>query len=78
VTLFFGGYQFPWVNSLDKYGPIWFLLKLGALVTAFIWLRASQPRLRYDQLMRLGWKVLLPIATVNAVVTALIVAWVAA
>jgi NADH-quinone oxidoreductase subunit H len=78
VTLFFGGYQFPWINSLDEFGPIWFLLKLGVLVTAFIWLRASQPRLRYDQLMRLGWKVLLPIATVNALVTALIVAWVAA
>jgi NADH-quinone oxidoreductase subunit H len=75
VTLFFGGWQFPWVHSLDRFGPIWFLLKLGILVTLFIWLRASQPRLRYDQLMRLGWKVLLPIATVNALVTALIVVW---
>ena len=75
VTLFFGGWQFPWVHSLDRFGPIWFLLKLGALVTAFIWLRASQPRLRYDQLMRLGWKVLLPLATLNALVTALVVVW---
>jgi NADH-quinone oxidoreductase subunit H len=75
VTLFFGGWQFPWVHSLDRFGPIWFLLKLGILVTLFIWLRASQPRLRYDQLMRFGWKVLLPIATVNALVTALIVVW---
>ena len=75
VTLFFGGWQFPWIHSLDRFGPIWFLLKLGALVTAFIWLRASQPRLRYDQLMRLGWKVLLPLATLNALVTALIVVW---
>jgi NADH-quinone oxidoreductase subunit H len=75
VTLFFGGWQFPWIESLNRFGPIWFLLKLGALVTLFIWLRASQPRLRYDQLMRFGWKVLLPVATVNAVVTALIVAW---
>jgi NADH-quinone oxidoreductase subunit H len=75
VTLFFGGWQFPWVHSLDRFGPIWFLLKLGALVTAFIWLRASQPRLRYDQLMRFGWKVLLPLATLNALVTALIVVW---
>ena len=73
VTLFFGGWQFPWVESLDRFGPIWFLLKLGALVTAFIWLRASQPRLRYDQLMNLGWKVLLPLATINAVVTAALV-----
>ena len=46
------------------------------LVTAFIWLRAAQPRLRYDQLMRLGWKVLLPAATLNALVTALLVVWV--
>jgi NADH-quinone oxidoreductase subunit H len=75
VTLFFGGWQFPWVHSLDRFGPIWFLLKLGILVTAFIWLRASQPRLRYDQLMRLGWKVLLPLATLNALVTALVVVW---
>ena len=76
VTLFFDGWHFPWVHSLDRLGPIWFLAKLGVLVTAFIWLRASQPRLRYDQLMRFGWKVLLPIATVNALVTALLVVWV--
>jgi NADH-quinone oxidoreductase subunit H len=73
VTLFFDGYHFPWVESLDKLGPIWFVLKLFTLVTLFIWLRASQPRLRYDQLMRFGWKVLLPVATVNALVTAALV-----
>jgi NADH-quinone oxidoreductase subunit H len=73
VTLFFDGWHFPWVESLDALGPLWFLLKLGALVTAFIWLRASQPRLRYDQLMRFGWKVLLPVATINALVTAALV-----
>ena len=76
VTLFFGGWHFPWVPSLDRLGPIWFVAKLAVLVTAFIWLRASQPRLRYDQLMRFGWKVLLPVATVNAVVTALLVVWI--
>jgi NADH-quinone oxidoreductase subunit H len=76
VTLFFGGWHFPWVHDLDILGPIWFIAKLVILVTAFIWLRASQPRLRYDQLMRFGWKVLLPIATVNALVTALLVVWV--
>jgi NADH-quinone oxidoreductase subunit H len=73
VTLFFGGYHFPWVHSLDVLGPIWFVLKLFILVTVFIWLRATQPRLRYDQLMRFGWKVLLPIATLNAVITAALV-----
>ena len=66
VTLFFDGYHFPWVHSLDQFGPIWFVLKLFTLVAVFIWLRATQPRLRYDQLMRFGWKVLLPVATVNA------------
>ena len=73
VTLFFGGYHFPWVPQLDKFGPIWFVLKLFTLVAIFIWLRATQPRLRYDQLMRFGWKVLLPVATVNALVTAFLV-----
>jgi NADH-quinone oxidoreductase subunit H len=76
VTLFFGGWHFPWVHELDILGPLWFVLKLVVLVTIFIWLRASQPRLRYDQLMRFGWKVLLPVATVNALVTALLVVWV--
>src|SRR5262245_11237522 len=73
VTLFLGGWTFPFAESLDRFGPIWFVAKLGLLVTAFIWLRASQPRLRYDQLMRFGWKVLLPVATVNAIVTAFFV-----
>ena len=76
VTLFFGGWHFPWVEELDKFGPIWFVLKLFFFVGVFIWLRASLPRLRYDQLMRFGWKVLLPVATVNALVTALLVVWI--
>jgi NADH-quinone oxidoreductase subunit H len=76
VTLFFDGWHFPWVHALDVLGPIWFVLKLFTLVAIFIWLRATQPRLRYDQLMRFGWKVLLPVATINALVTALLVVWV--
>jgi len=70
VTLFFGGWQGPWAPL----GPLWFFLKLLIAVSVFIWIRATLPRLRYDQLMRFGWKVLLPVATVNAVVTALVVA----
>jgi NADH-quinone oxidoreductase subunit H len=69
VTLFFGGWLGPWAPL----GPLWFVLKLGVLVVIFIWLRATLPRLRYDQLMDFGWKVLLPVATVNALVTAALV-----
>src|SRR5213076_1787717 len=68
VTLFFEGWHGPW-----DIGPIWFLLKTMAVLFGFIWLRTTLPRLRYDQLMRFGWKVLLPVATVNAVVTAALV-----
>jgi NADH-quinone oxidoreductase subunit H len=68
VTLFFGGWGGPLLP-----GPVWFLLKLIALIFVFMWLRATLPRLRYDQLMRFGWKVLLPVATINAVVTAVLV-----
>ena len=50
------------------------MLKLLLAITIFIWIRASVPRLRYDQLMRFGWKVLLPVATLNAIVTAAVVA----
>jgi NADH-quinone oxidoreductase subunit H len=69
VTLFFGGWYGPWAPL----GPLWFVLKLLAVLFIFLWLRATLPRLRYDQLMRLGWKVLLPLATINAVVTAALV-----
>ena len=68
VTLFLGGWHGPWFP-----GPIWFLIKLFLLLFVFIWVRTTVPRLRYDQLMRFGWKVLLPIATLNAVVTAILV-----
>ena len=69
VTLFFGGWHGPW----EPLGPLWFFLKLAVAVFIFIWMRAALPRLRYDQLMRFGWKVLLPVATLNAFVTALVV-----
>ncbi|MGD0167577.1 MAG: NADH-quinone oxidoreductase subunit NuoH [Gaiellaceae bacterium] len=70
VTLFFGGWLFPVGHRL---GPLWFLLKLAIVLFCFIWARATLPRLRYDQLMDLGWKVILPVATVNAVATAFFV-----
>ncbi len=71
VTLFFGGWHGPWLP-----GPVWFLLKLIVILFVFIWMRTTLPRLRYDQLMAFGWKVLLPVATVNAVLTALLVVWI--
>jgi NADH-quinone oxidoreductase subunit H len=72
VTLFFGGWNGPWAPL----GPLWFVIKLAIFVSVFIWIRASVPRLRYDQLMRFGWKVLLPVATINALITALLVVWI--
>jgi NADH-quinone oxidoreductase subunit H len=70
TTLFLGGWTGPWDDWL---GPVWFLLKVAVMIFVFIWLRTTLPRLRYDQLMRFGWKVLLPVATINAVVTAALV-----
>ncbi|HEX6489912.1 MAG TPA: NADH-quinone oxidoreductase subunit NuoH [Gaiellaceae bacterium] len=75
VTLFLGGWHFPFAHGLDYLGPLWFVLKLLTLLFLFIWLRATLPRLRYDQLMSFGWKILLPVATLNALVTALVVVW---
>jgi NADH-quinone oxidoreductase subunit H len=69
VTLFFGGWYGPWAPL----GPLWFVIKLLLVIFVFLWLRATLPRLRYDQLMRFGWKVLLPAATINALVTAALV-----
>jgi NADH-quinone oxidoreductase subunit H len=71
VTLFFGGWGGPVLP-----GPVWFLLKLALFIFVFMWLRATLPRLRYDQLMKFGWKILLPVATLNAVVTAVLVTYV--
>jgi NADH-quinone oxidoreductase subunit H len=72
VTLFFSGWHGP--GGVSPYlAPLWFVLKTLGVMIVFIWVRATLPRLRYDQLMRFGWKVLLPIATLNAVVTAALV-----
>jgi NADH-quinone oxidoreductase subunit H len=70
VTFFLGGWQGPGPGWLD---PIWMLVKTLSLVFVFIWVRSTLPRLRYDQLMSLGWKVLLPLATLNVLVTAIVV-----
>jgi NADH-quinone oxidoreductase subunit H len=69
TTLFLGGWRGPWLPPV-----VWFLIKLYLFIFLFIWLRGTLPRFRYDQLMRFGWKVLLPIALVNIMVTAVFVA----
>jgi NADH-quinone oxidoreductase subunit H len=73
VTLFLGGWHGPGWDGPTWSAPLWFLGKLVILLYVFIWMRTTLPRLRYDQLMRFGWKVLLPVATINAVVTAILV-----
>jgi NADH-quinone oxidoreductase subunit H len=73
VTLFLGGWNIPWVDPPTWVDPIVVIVKMLALVFLFIWVRATLPRLRYDQLMALGWKVFLPLATLNALVTAILV-----
>jgi len=68
TTLFLGGYHAPWplnlIPGIDSgwLGPIWFLAKVLMFMFLFVWLRGTLPRLRYDQLMDLGWKWLIPIS----------------
>jgi NADH-quinone oxidoreductase subunit H len=70
TAMFLGGWRGPGPDAL---GPLWVLLKMFLVIVVFIWIRATLPRLRYDQLMAFGWKVLLPLATLNALVTAIVV-----
>jgi NADH-quinone oxidoreductase subunit H len=73
VTLFFGGWQ-PLIPQLSFIpGVIWFCIKLFIVVFFFMWQQWTYPRLRYDQVMKLGWKVLFPLALINLLITALIV-----
>lgn len=69
TTLFLGGWlgPFEWGKDLPI---VWFAIKMALFIFFFIWVRATLPRLRYDQLMSLGWKVLVPLATLNLIVTA--------
>ena len=67
-TLFFGG----WIGPIFS-GPWWLLIKMVIFAFIFVWLRATLPRLRYDQLMRLSWGALLPLGLLNVLVTAILV-----
>jgi len=74
VTLFLGGWNIPFWNDAPTFlDPIVVIVKMLGFLLFFIWVRGTLPRLRYDQLMSFGWKVLLPLATLNALITAIIV-----
>jgi NADH-quinone oxidoreductase subunit H len=68
--LFLGGYDGPLLP-----GPVWMILKMFVFLFLSIWIRSTLPRVRYDRLMTFGWKVLLPVATANLLVTSAVVAW---
>jgi NADH-quinone oxidoreductase subunit H len=68
--LFLGGYDGPVLP-----GPLWMLIKMFIFLFLSIWVRSTLPRVRYDRLMTIGWKVLLPLATINLLVTSAIVAY---
>jgi NADH-quinone oxidoreductase subunit H len=74
TTLFLGGWLMPFgIHPPGWVDPIVVLAKMFLVFTFFIWVRTTLPRLRYDQLMSFGWKILLPLATLNMLVTAIIV-----
>lgn len=80
ATLYLGGWQFPYLQTFGLpplvegfLGVFVFAIKVVALVLFFIWVRWSLPRFRYDQLMNLGWKVMLPLSILNIIVTAIVV-----
>ena len=73
ASLFFGGYHLLPVDSVPILGPLFLIGKVIVFLTLFIWVRATLPRLRYDRLMQLGWKVLLPLALVSVAWTAIAV-----
>jgi NADH-quinone oxidoreductase subunit H len=84
VTLFFGGWSLPFNTYMSWQGEWWslilyplvFLIKMCFFIVLFIWVRWTLPRFRYDQLMSLGWKCILPISLANIILTGIIVAWI--
>jgi len=82
VCLFFGGYNFPFIselglshNMLAILGTVLFFAKVFFFIFFFMWIRWTIPRFRYDQLMRMGWKILIPLAVTNIVITAVYLMW---
>ena len=81
TTLFLGGWRAPWPLSLwagantGWYPLIWFIVKVAIFEFGFIWLRGSLPRVRYDQLMSIGWKILIPVSIIWLLLIATVRAW---
>jgi NADH-quinone oxidoreductase subunit H len=80
ATLYFGGYNFPFMNNLGLsenalviLGTVALFAKITFFIFFFMWIRWTVPRFRYDQLMNLGWKVLIPLAVANVVITAVVI-----
>ena len=76
VTVFFGGYRGPFVDQFPLLGVLYFVLKVILVLFLFLWVRASVPRARYDQLMAFNWKFLFELSLVYLAITAVIVAFV--
>jgi NADH-quinone oxidoreductase subunit H len=79
ATLYFGGYQFPFVSEMEPgilktvLGAVVMFGKIFFFIFLFIWIRWTLPRFRFDQLMNLGWKVLIPLSVLNIILTALFI-----
>ena len=85
-TLFFGGYDIPFINDVNlghSIGANWLAVlqamslffKTVSFIFLFMWIRWTIPRFRYDQLMNLGWKTLIPLSLINMLITAVVVLW---
>jgi len=74
ATIFLGGYLGPFVDQVPILGPVYLFLKVAALLFGLIWLRATLPRIRYDRLMSFGWKITFPLALLNVLITAIVLA----
>jgi len=73
ATMFLGGYLGPFLDRWPLLGPVYLFIKVVGLLFIMVWLRATFPRFRYDQLMAFGWKIMLPLGLLNVVITGVII-----
>lgn len=72
ASLFLGGYRGPFIDQYPALGPLYLFIKVVVVLFIIIWIRATLPRIRYDRLMQLGWKILFPLALLNVFVTGVV------